>query len=256
MSDADGEAISLPSPFRVLAHDSVGSTSDEAKTLAEQGAAHGTIVWAIEQTKGRGRLDRNWVSPRGNLFMSAVLRPDVTPARAAELGFVASLAVSDMVASFLPDPARVQLKWPNDVLVDGAKLSGILLEARSAPSGKVEWVVLGIGVNIVSAPTGTPYPATFLHALGGGLPDAREALDALGAALAARIAEWQARGFAPIRQNWLIRARGIGQVLEVRQGAVPLTGRFRDLDPDGALLLETDRGLRRITAGDVYFPEP
>jgi BirA family transcriptional regulator, biotin operon repressor / biotin---[acetyl-CoA-carboxylase] ligase len=253
MNEAGGGVPTLPPPFLVLAYDSIASTSDEAKRLAAAGAAHGTLVWALEQTSGRGRLDRQWVSPRGNFFMSAVLRPELPPARAAELGFVAALAVADTIDSFLPAPGRVRLKWPNDVLVDGAKLSGILLEAWSAPTGQVDWVVLGIGVNIVAAPTGTPYPATALHALGGAEPDARAVLERLGTALAARLALWETGGFAPIRRDWLARARGLGEAIEIRHGGEPVVGRFLDLDLDGALVLETDSGLRRITAGDVHF---
>jgi BirA family biotin operon repressor/biotin-[acetyl-CoA-carboxylase] ligase len=253
MIETGGEVPTLPPPFRVVAYDRIGSTSDEAKRLAAAGATHGTLVWAREQTSGRGRLDRSWVSPRGNLFMSAVLRPDLPPVRAAELGFVAALAVADMVESFVPATGRVRLKWPNDVLADGAKLSGILLEAWSGPTGQVDWVVLGIGVNIAAAPTDTPYPATALHALGGAQPDTRAVLERLGITLAERLVLWESQGFAPIRRDWLARARGLGEALEIRQGGAPVIGRFLDLDLDGALVLETASGLRRITAGDVHF---
>jgi BirA family biotin operon repressor/biotin-[acetyl-CoA-carboxylase] ligase len=254
MSEACGGAVTLPQPFRLVAHDTLPSTSDEAKALASSGAAHGTLVWAREQTHGRGRLDRSWVSPRGNLFMSVVLRPEVPPAQAAEVGFVAALAVSDAVLALLPARAKVTLKWPNDVLADGGKIAGILLEARSAPSGLVDWLVLGIGINIVAAPTDTPYPTAYLQALGARQLDVETVLEQLSAALAARLESWQARGFAPIRTDWLDRARGLGERLEIRHGGTPIAGRFIDLDLDGALILETASGTRRITAGDVYFP--
>lgn len=242
----------LPPLFSLVAHDVLGSTSDEAKRLAAEGAPHGTLVWAREQTGGRGRLDRSWVSPRGNLFMSVVLRPEVAPAQAAELGFVAALAVADTVSAYLPADAPVELKWPNDVLVAGAKIAGILLEARSGTGGLVDWVVLGIGINIAAAPSGTPYPATCLGAVSPA-PAVEPVLERLGGALAQHLATWEGRGFPPIRDAWLAKARGLGERLEIRHGGEAVSGRFLDLDMDGALVLETATGVRRITAGDVYF---
>jgi len=212
------------------------------------------VVWALEQTGGRGRLDRSWSSPRGNLFSSFVLRPEAPPAQAAELGFVAALAVAETVARYVASPDQVRLKWPNDVLVDGAKIAGILLEARSASSGLVDWVVLGIGINIAAAPEGTPYPATCIARLTETLPPVSAVLEVFAGALATWLEIWDRRGFPPVREAWLDRARGLGETLQVRQGEALLSGRFLDLDLDGALVLETESGVRRITAGDVHFP--
>jgi|HubBroStandDraft_1064217.scaffolds.fasta_scaffold00135_37 BirA family biotin operon repressor/biotin-[acetyl-CoA-carboxylase] ligase len=254
MLPAAGTAPSLPPLFSLVAHDRLGSTSDEAKTLAAEGAAHGTLVWALEQTSGRGRLDRRWVSPRGNLYASIVLRPEAVPARTAEIGFVAALAVADTVGRFLRGTVRVALKWPNDVLAAGGKIAGILLEARSGTSGLVDWLVLGIGINVAAAPTGTPYPVTCLAGLAGPAPEVPAVLEQLGASLVSWLDCWQRHGFAPVRAAWLVRAQGLGDALEIRQGAEKLTGRFLDLDLDGALVLATATGTRRITAGDVHFP--
>jgi BirA family biotin operon repressor/biotin-[acetyl-CoA-carboxylase] ligase len=254
MAPADEAIPSLPPPFSLVAYDRLGSTSDEAKRLAAAGAAHGTLVWALEQSEGRGRLDRQWISPRGNLFVSAILRPEAMPAQAAELSFVAALAVADAVETFLPATAKAALKWPNDVLVDNAKLAGILLEARSGPAGLVDWVVLGIGINIAAAPAGIAYPAVCLGGLAGTLPPVGAVLERLAYALTSWLDCWSRRGFAPIRVAWLDRAQGLGERLEVRQGGEPLIGRFLDLDLDGALILETSSGVRRVTAGDVHFP--
>jgi BirA family biotin operon repressor/biotin-[acetyl-CoA-carboxylase] ligase len=243
----------LPPLFSLVTHDVLGSTSDEAKRLATEGAPHGTLVWAREQTGGRGRLDRSWVSPRGNLFMSVVLRPEAPPAQAAELGFVAALAVAETVSAFVPADVPVLLKWPNDVLAAGGKIAGILLEARSGMAGLVDWVVLGIGTNIVAAPSATPYPATCLGAHAPA-PPVETVLQLLATALAQHLQTWEGRGFPPIRDAWLSRARGLGEVLEIRHGGELVKGRFLDLDMDGALVLETRTGVRRITAGDVHFP--
>src|SRR6185436_12611332 len=133
----------LPDGWTLVALQSVGSTNDEAARLAAAGAAEGTVVWAREQTAGRGRRGRHWASPVGNLYTSAIVRPDCPAARAAELGFVAALAVADMVPAGRP----VRLKWPNDVLVEGAKVAGILPESSIGADGQAEHVILGIGVN-------------------------------------------------------------------------------------------------------------
>ena len=255
--DATGDSPRLPPGFAAVFHASIGSTSDEAKALASAGAAHGTLVWALEQTAGRGRLDRQWQSPRGNLYTSCILRPEVKPARAAEIGFVAALAVAETARALLPAAVPVALKWPNDVLADGGKLAGILLEAQSStniagPHGTIDWLVLGMGINVVAAPGDTPYRAAALQPLGA-VADARLVLELLYGALAERLDEWRQGGFAPIRQRWLGLARGLGDPIAVRQGEGTVEGRFVDLDQDGALVLETAEGRRRITTGDVHF---
>lgn len=253
MGAQDDSVPVLPPPFTLAVYDSLGSTSDEAKLLAADGAPHGRTVWALQQTGGRGRLDRNWVSPRGNLFVSIVLRPESPPAQAAELGFVAAVAVAETLDDFLAGAGRIALKWPNDVLVDGAKISGILLEARSGAIGLVDWVVLGIGINVAAAPDGTLYPATCLGRFGTAPPLA-QVLENLARHLAAWLARWETEGFTPVRAAWLARARGLGEALDIRHGAEAVSGRFLDLDLDGALILETATGTRRVTAGDVHFP--
>jgi BirA family biotin operon repressor/biotin-[acetyl-CoA-carboxylase] ligase len=247
-----GGGLDLPPPFTAVLRDTVGSTNDEAKALAAAGAPHGTLVWAQEQTAGRGRLDRQWQSPRGNLYMSCILRPAVAPARAAELGFVAALAVAETMRALLPAAVPVALKWPNDVLVDGGKVAGILLEAQSGPGGGVDWLVLGIGINVVAAPADTPYRAVALRPLGAEA-GAQQVLETLCRALGALYADWQSQGFAGVRTRWLGLARGLGEPIEIRQGEGIVAGRFVDLDPDGALVLETAAGRRRITTGDVNF---
>jgi BirA family transcriptional regulator, biotin operon repressor / biotin---[acetyl-CoA-carboxylase] ligase len=252
MATEGGAAITLPPPFSLAAYDCVVSTNDEAKRLAGVGAAAGLVVWAREQSGGRGRLDRRWISPRGNLFASVLLRPSVAPAMAAQLSFVAAIAVVDVARSLLPEAVALVLKWPNDVLADGGKLSGILLEARSDPSGQLEWVVLGIGINVAAAPI-ADYPTACLSRLAGHAIQVSTVLERLVHALAVRIEAWSRQGFAPIRLAWLAHAAGLGAALDIRQGGAILAGKFVDLDLDGALVLETPSGLRRVTAGDVHF---
>ena len=157
----------LPDGWRLVALDSVGSTNDEAARLADAAAAEGTVVWAREQTGGRGRRGRSWASPVGNLYTSTILRPDCPAARAAELGFAAALAVADIV----PAGHAVRVKWPNDVLVDGGKVAGILLESAIAQTGAVQHVIAGIGINVGFAPQlpEMRYPGAALGAFGVGI---------------------------------------------------------------------------------------
>ncbi|HWK47858.1 MAG TPA: biotin--[acetyl-CoA-carboxylase] ligase [Stellaceae bacterium] len=245
-------ALTLAEPFRAVFFETIGSTSAEAKQRAAAGAVHGTVIWAAEQAAGHGRRGRPWRSPPGNLYMSVVLRPPVVPARAAELAFVAVVALADAVAPVLPPSVDIALKWPNDLLLDGAKTAGILLEAEGGAQDTASWVVLGIGVNLVSAPQGTPYPATCLAELGVSSSPAamlRRLIDALDA----RYREWIEGGFAPIRAAWLARARGLGGPIELHREGSLVAGRFADLDATGALVLDTAEGRLRITAGDVFF---
>ncbi|MBM3598335.1 MAG: biotin--[acetyl-CoA-carboxylase] ligase [Alphaproteobacteria bacterium] len=244
----------LPPAYRLVSLDRVDSTNDEAHRLAEAGAADGTLVWAQEQMSGRGRRGRAWHSPRGNLYCSLVLRPDAGPAQAAQLSFVACLGVGEAVGSLLPPPALLRYKWPNDVLLDDRKISGILLEAKSAPgAARVDYVVLGVGVNVTSHPEDAETPATDLAARGATAAVA-QVLSAFAGHFAAWAARWTREGFAPVRQAWLARARGVGEPIRVRLEGSTLEGRFATLDDSGALVLDlAGGGRRRIAAGDVFF---
>jgi BirA family biotin operon repressor/biotin-[acetyl-CoA-carboxylase] ligase len=237
--------------FDIRHHALLDSTNAEAKRLAAAGCAHATVIWADEQTAGRGRFDRPWHSPPGNLLFSVVLRPPVPSSRAAELGFVAAVVTADCVAGLLPPGDPVGLKWPNDVQVDGAKIAGILPEARSL-DGKLDWTVLGVGLNLSHAPTGLPYPVTSLS-LRGVTVTPEQGLQAFLAHLRPWLARWEADGFSVVRAAWLAYARGLGTEVAVNLGATQLRGIFRDLDTDGAMILTSGDGHRRITAGDVAF---
>lgn len=233
----------LPDGWTLVALASVGSTNDEAARLADTGVPEGTVVWSREQTGGRGRRGRHWASPPGNLYTSTILRPACAAPRAAELGFVAALAVADIV----PVGRRVRLKWPNDVLVDGGKIAGILLESAAGQAGQVDHVVAGIGLNVGFAPQlpEMRYPGS---ALGGSV---EAALERLTAALAARLVQWRRDGFETVRAAWLGKAGPIGAEVDVRLGDELVRGRFAGLDRQGALLLETAAGPRKIVSGEL-----
>lgn len=233
----------LPDGWTLVAFDSVGSTNDEATRLAEAGAPEGTFVWAQTQTGGRGRRGRRWASPVGNLYCSTVLRPQCPAPRAAELGFVAALAVADLVR----DGRAVRVKWPNDVLVEGGKVAGILPESSIAQDGRVEHVVLGIGLNVSFAPSlpEMRYPGAML----GGTVEA--AIEGLTAGLAGWLSQWRRNGFETIRAGWLDRAGPLGAEVDVKLGEELVRGAFAGMDREGALLLETPAGPRRIVSGEL-----
>lgn len=246
----DPEAL-LP-PLRLLAFESIDSTNEELRRRAAQAAPEGTAAVAETQTSGRGRQGRRWDSPRGNLHCSLLLRPGCSAAAAANLSFAAALAVADAIEPLLPTASRLAFKWPNDVLLGGRKVAGILLETE-IKGETVDWVVLGVGVNVVAFPQQAMYPATSLAAAGCDRADAREVMESYFDHIRIWYARWRNEGFAPLRAAWLARAGGRGETVEVQMGNERLVGRFTDLDADGALILELSGGLRRITAGDVFL---
>ena len=248
--------------YRLEAFESIGSTNAEALARVRAGERGPTWFVTDRQTAGRGRRDREWVSPRGNLAASVVEVLDVTPPVAATLGFAAGLALEQALQAVSlearlrapgSDDTTFQLKWPNDVLAGRRKLSGILLEAEAVGPSSLA-VVVGIGVNVVSAPEGTPYPAAALHALGIHV-GAEELFAALSDAWARLRALWdQGRGFGAIRQLWLERASGLGEAVAVKAGATTVNGIFETIDESGCLIVGTASGARvPIAAGDVYF---
>lgn len=233
--------------WRIQKLEETTSTNDDAKRAAEAGEAEGFVVWALRQTAARGRQERKWESPQGNVACSMVLRPAGGAETYGCYSFVAALAVHDVVRARIADTSRkIRLKWPNDVLVNDRKISGILLEAGQG------WLVAGIGLNVATHPQSAGYPATSLREEGA----APEPLENILNHLLERISAWSstlsAQGFAPIRAAWLEQARRGVVTARLREETV--IGEFLDLDPQGGLLLKLENGAERaISAGDVYF---
>ncbi len=248
--------------YRLESFDSIESTNATALAYARAGEQGPLWLASARQTAGRGRRDRTWISPAGNLAASVVEVVDVSPPVAATLGFAAGLALERALQQVSvearlrsPDSESMQfrLKWPNDVLARQRKLSGILLEAEAVANSRLA-LVIGIGVNVVAAPEGTPYPATALHALGIHI-GAEELFRTLSDAWAEMRLIWNnGHGFEEIRRLWLERASGLGQRVSVQSGASTITGTFETIDSKGGLIVATDSGARiPIAAGDVYF---
>jgi BirA family biotin operon repressor/biotin-[acetyl-CoA-carboxylase] ligase len=247
--------------YRLAAFDQIGSTNAEAMARARAGERG--PIWFVtpEQTAGRGRRQRAWIAPRGNLASSILEVMDVPPATAATLGFAAGLALEGALRQLSveanlrrgSDSLKFALKWPNDVLMGGEKLAGILLEAEAVAAGRLA-VVVGIGTNVIAAPEGTPTPATSLAALGVHV-GAEELFAALSDAWVEFRGIWDnGKGFAEIRRLWLERAAGLGDPVAIQTGNATVAGTFDTIDEAGCLIVRTAEGkLLPIAAGEVYF---
>lgn len=240
-----------PAGYDRLILDAVDSTNAEARRRLR----HPRPIWiaARRQTAGRGRQGRGWASPAGNLYATLLLGRDEPPAALARLSFRAALAAADLFAHYAP-AAETATKWPNDVLLNGRKAAGILLENFGPGAGHQANLAIGIGINLAHHPDPADcrWPPTSLAAETGHAPG----FDAALTVLAARLDHWLAvPGFADVRAAWLARAAQLGRRIEVRLPDATLTGIFEDVDAEGALVLRTAHGPRRITAGDIHFAE-
>jgi BirA family transcriptional regulator, biotin operon repressor / biotin---[acetyl-CoA-carboxylase] ligase len=242
----------LPAAYRLILRESVGSTNDEAKELARAGAAEGTIVCGLQQTAGRGRRGRSWSSPPGNLYTSIILRPACTPEDAAQLAFVAALGVGEALLEQAPALRSITYKWPNDVLAGGRKIAGILLESETGENGNLAFLIVGVGINLASAPPDAEFPATSLVGEGMPAPTPEAALAAFVRHFDRWVRRWREEGFGPVREVWRAGAFVLGEPIHVRLENATLYGRFIDIDQRGALLLEVGGERRRISAGDVF----
>lgn len=236
---------------RIIAHETIGSTNSEALELARRGERGPLWITALGQTAGRGRRGNIWVSESGNLYASLLIG-EVPPMHAGELAFVAALAVHDAVAELAPQLApqlapHLALKWPNDLLADGRKFAGMLIEIEGSAA------VMGIGVNCAHHPAGTALPATDLAAAGLRVSP-QQLFQRLSKTTLYRFGQWASgAGFAAIRADWLARASGVGDEIRVRLPAKELIGRFQALDETGRLLLRlADGRIESISAGEVF----
>lgn len=235
------------------------TTDSTMAEAARRAPALGEPTWicALEQTAARGRRGRPWLNPKGNFAASLVLRPEGPPARAALRSFVAALALRDALADLTGRPEALALKWPNDVLMNGGKLAGILLESAGA-GGRIDTLIIGIGVNLAAAPDtsevepGAVAPVSLAGETGVAItPEAF--LDHLAPAHDRWERQFTTYGFAPIRTAWLQGAARLGETITARMARDTLTGVFTDVDMEGHLVLQTTHGTQRIAAADIFF---
>jgi BirA family biotin operon repressor/biotin-[acetyl-CoA-carboxylase] ligase len=243
-----------PKGYHLVRLDEVDSTMAEAQRRAP-GLTGPTWILAKRQLSARGRRNRPWIMPEGNLAATLVFKPWATPAEAAKRSFMAANALYQALAMAAPG-ARLALKWPNDVLLNGGKVAGILLE--SASSGPmVDWLAIGIGVNLLNSPAvvtegGSADPVCLKKETGVEItPEAF--LTLLANAYATQEAKLAAFGFSRIREDWLEHAARLGDVIIARTTTAEHVGVFETVDPDGNLVLSTGQGMQIIPAADVFF---
>lgn len=240
--------------LRVL--DEVDSTLNEAARIAP-GLSGPEWILARHQTAARGRRGRHWANPRGNLAATLVLFPREEPGTAALRSFVAALALYDAFVAVCGRSDGFALKWPNDVLLNGGKLAGILLES-AGQGGTVRHLAIGIGVNLLDAPQpdaveqGAVRPVSLLSETGTQV-DAETFLAHLAQAYARRELQFGTYGFGPIRTAWLDRAARLGETITARTGTSETTGRFQTVDDRGNLVLNTAGGSVIIPAAEIFF---
>jgi BirA family transcriptional regulator, biotin operon repressor / biotin---[acetyl-CoA-carboxylase] ligase len=255
------DPIAVSAGVRLESLGTIGSTNAEARLRAQRGESGPLWITAAAQTQGRGRRGRSWISPPGNLYASLLLIDPSPFEQAPQLAFVAALALRDAIAVEANALApQLKFKWPNDLLLNGRKCAGLLIEgeATAAPQGAERFiVVIGLGVNCSSHPSAADgsiaFPATDLATQGATITP-EQLLAWLSATMCRRIAQWdRGRGFPAILGDWLTHACGIGEPIAVRNGDAEMQGRFVGLDHSGRLVLERPDGeLTKIAAGDVF----
>lgn len=224
----------------------LGSTNDEAKILSAKLKSQPFVVTAAAQTNGRGRRGRNWISLSGNLFMSLGLECELKDLGA--LTFITSLAILDVIKDLNPS-SDVKLKWPNDVLLNEHKVSGILME-----KGEGKYLIIGVGVNITAAPKveGLIYP-TICLAEANIKTDKNIFLEKYLQVFNYHLADWKINGFKVIKDKWLLNAKGLGENINIHMENCDKKGKFFGVDDNATLLLETSQGVEKIYAGDVFY---
>ena len=248
----------MASAAPVLLLEQTDSTNAEARRRAEAGETGPLWIVARRQSEGRGRRGRAWESDAGNLFATLLTTTRKSPAEAAQVTFIAALAVAGLLDAYAP-ASLVTIKWPNDVMLGGDKASGVLVESGAHEGGGL-WLAVGIGVNLAHAPKGTERPATALvHHLRGDVltpPSVETAAAVLAEAFAVWMDRWETLGFQPILDAWQARTPGLNGPAVARLGRETVEGRAEGVASDGALKLRlADGSLRLISAGDVFFGE-
>lgn len=232
-------------------HESVKSTQDIIKDMGRVHEPEGKVIHAFEQTRGQGRHGRPWISEKGNLYLSLLLRPDCKASRVTQFSLVTAVAVANTIQTYLKEPERLTLKWPNDVMIDGEKCAGILLETDLNENGGVKWLAIGIGINISNPPLG----------MGVGVQSFSEQIIDLIAFrnlflknMSKAYEEWNTQDFDKVRKKWLEKAHPKNTPVEVKIGVQIERGYFHDLDAAGNMILrDNEYRLKTVSAGEIHF---
>ena len=240
-------SVAPPPGWRLRVHESLPSTSDLLKQLAEVGEPEGLAVLARRQSGGRGRDGRAWESPLGNLYFSLLLRPGGPARDAGKWALLAALVMAEGLAPFAADPAQLRLKWPNDVLLGEAKLAGVLCESAATTDGRLAWFVMGIGANLAAPPALPDRPTAGL----GPIPPEQVAASML-LALERLRQLWRREGFDAVRAAWMARGPALQAPLTLRGGR---SGHYAGLAEDGSLLLASEGRVQAVTTGEVAYRE-
>ena len=244
---------SLPGFINIIRKEITGSTNEDIALLAKQNAEAWTVVQALEQNAGRGRHGKTWDSQRGNLFISLLLRPAVGSRRWGELSFLSAVAVATILSEYINNQ-RIEVKWPNDVLINGKKIAGILLEVLNF-GAKAPAVVVGIGINISKKPKEFEYPVTCIQDYKNEITSLDEVLTSLLHSIVHWFRIWENDGFDMIRTEWMKRAYKLDGTVEVEgKNGSSAKFKFRGIDAEGAMLLDDENGTRNLyRAGTVRF---
>jgi BirA family biotin operon repressor/biotin-[acetyl-CoA-carboxylase] ligase len=256
MSFISSPSPKLPSGYRLLRMETVDSTNAEARRRALAGEPGPLWIWSARQSQGRGRGGREWVSQYGNLFASLLIGVNCPLRVAGQLALLAGIITFDTIAKLIAYEGRseILLKWPNDILLAGEKVAGMLLENVGGANDARSIVVIGTGINLASHPENLPQPAVSLATYGMNVTPA-DALETLAATTHEWLGRWgEGSCFPTVRRAWLDRAGPVGRPLTVRVGSQEVDGAYGGLDSEGALrLFMPDGGEYRVTAGDVFF---
>lgn len=246
--------ITIAPGIDVYFFESLSSTQEQARFMAEEGYPDGTIILTKEQIMGKGRMGRRWVSEPGNLYMTYISRPDCSASKAAEMSFVSCIAAGDGMRRFLARSSQeLNYKWPNDLMLNKQKVGGVLLETVGKDPEKLDAVLIGVGINLQNTPESANYPVTSFLQEGMDV-SIDQALQVVAENLQAAIEMWRLQGFSPIRNRWLEHVYGMGEVITVKQGNKTFQGRMQGIDDSGALIISSKIGATDyITAGDVLL---
>lgn len=242
--------------WRLAVHEELASTQDIVLAAAAAGEPAGLAVLARRQSAGRGTQGRAWNSSEGNLHLSLLLRPEGPLRGVPHWSLLAAVALAETLAAHLPEPTALRLKWPNDLLLDGAKCAGILTQAAPDGAGGIGWVVVGMGVNLRHAPHLGDRATTSLAARGGAVPEPVPFSWELLGGLDLWRARYAAEGFAPVRRAWMARGPRPGSAVRLRQAGRLVEGRYAGLDGEGRLLLEREEGPLAVSSGEIEAQDP